>query len=66
MKRHLPLFESKKVDKLFSHRLYNYKIKFFSNKKFKFDSLYKMFRNELLVLKKYLKKNLNKKFIKFS
>ena len=60
------MFESKKVDKLFSHRSYDHKIELLSNKKFKFDSLYKMFRDELLVLKKYLKKNLSKGFIKFS
>ena len=60
------LFELKKVDKLSSHRSYNHKIELFSNKKFGFDSLYEMFRNELLVLKKYLKKNLSKEFIKFS
>ena len=60
------MFKSKNVDKLSSHRSYNHKIKLLSNKKFKFDFLHKMFKNELLVLKKYLKKNLSKKFIKFN
>ena len=66
MKRYLPLFEPKKVDKLPPHRPYNHKIELLSNKKFEFDPLYGMFRNELFVLKKYLKKNLSKRFIRSS
>ena len=60
------MFELKKIDKLLSYRFYNYKINLFLNKKLEFDSLYNMFKNELFVLKKYLKNNLNKKFIKFN
>ena len=66
IKRHLPLFQLKKVDKLFSHRLYDHKIELLSKKKSNWDSLYDMFRNELLILQKYLKKNFSKKFIRFS
>ena len=66
MKCYLFLFELKKADKLFSHRFYNHKIELFSNKKFEFDFLYEMFKDELFVLKKYLKKNLSKEFIKFN
>ena len=66
MKRHLFLFQLKKVDKLFSHRFYDYKIELLSNKESGWNSLYDMFKNELLMLQKYLKKNFNKKFIRFS
>ena len=66
IKRHLLLFEPKKVDKLPSHRPYDHKIELLPNKKLEFDPLYEMFRDELLVLEKYLKKNLSKEFIKFS
>ena len=66
MKRHLFLFQLKKVDKLFSHRFYNYKIELLLNKKSGWSSLYDMFKDELLMLQKYFKKNLSKKFIRFS
>ena len=60
------LFEFKKVDKLLLYRIYNYIINLFLNKELEFDLLYNMFKNKLLVFKKYLKNNLNKKFIKFN
>ena len=66
MKRHLPLFQLKEADKLFSHRLYDHKIELLSEKESGWSSLYDMFRNELLILQKYLKKNFSKEFIRFN
>ena len=46
------------------HRSYDYTIELMNGKESKFDSLYDMFKDELQVLQKYLKKNLIKGFIK--
>ena len=59
------LFEFKKIDKFSSHRCYNHKIELMFDKKFEWNFLYDMFKNELFVFEKYFQKNLNKKFIKF-
>jgi signal peptidase I len=60
------LFLKKLSDKLPPRRLYNYKIIFVEGAKPPFDPLYRISRDELLVLKKYLEKNLFKKFIRSS
>ena len=60
------MFQFKKIDKLLSYRFYDYKIELFLDKKFEFDFLYNIFKNKLLILQKYFKKNFNKKFIRFN
>jgi predicted transport protein len=60
------LFLKKLSDKLSPRRLYNYKIILVEGAKPPFGSLYRISRNKLLVLKKYLEENLSKKFIRSS
>ena len=57
------LFFWKKFNKLLSHCLYNYIILSLSDKKPLKSFLYNMFKDELLMLQKYLKKHLFKSFI---
>ena len=45
---------------------YDYEIELFFDKKFEFGFLYNIFKNKLLILQKYLKKNFNKEFIRFN
>jgi hypothetical protein len=58
------LFLKKLSDKLPPRRLYNYKIILVEEAKPSFSSLYRILRDKLLVLKKYLEKNLFKEFIR--
>jgi hypothetical protein len=48
------------------YRLYNYKIKLEGEVNLRFSPLYNILTLELIILKKYLVKNLNKGFIKVS
>ena len=57
-------FDHVKVNKLLSHRKHDHIIRLIENKKFEFDLLYNMFKDELLVLDKYIKNNIVKKFIR--
>ena len=57
------LFFWEKFNKLPSHCLYNHIILLLSDKKFSKGLLYNIFRDELLMLQKYLKKYLFKSFI---
>lgn len=52
-----------KLYKLFSHYIYNYVINLKPEIKLNYELLYKMLRDKLLVLKKYLEDNLYKRFI---
>ena len=60
------LFFWEKFNKLPSHHLYNHIIPLLSDKEPSKGLLYNMSRDELLVLQKYLKKNLFKSFIQVS
>ena len=66
--RHLSkIFDSQKIIKLFSHRLYDHKIELLNDNNTLFRSrMYSLFELKFRKLKKYLKKNLQKKFIVFS
>ena len=57
------LFSQKKFNKLFSHCIYNHTILLLSDKEPLKSFLYNMFKDELLILQKYLKKHLFKSFI---
>ena len=54
------MFKYKNVEKLFSHQIYDYIIRFIKNDKFDFDFLYDMFRDEFTIFKKYFIDNLKK------
>ena len=58
------MFFKSKLNKLFLHQLYNYKIKLKDNNTLKYSLLYKITIAELKTIKKYLINNLNKGFIK--
>lgn len=60
------IFSQKQADILLKHHMYNHKIQIKSEKQSEYNSLYKMFQNELKVLCKYLNENLDKEFIKAS
>jgi hypothetical protein len=60
------MFFKSKSDKLFSHQLYNHKIKLKGNNTLRYSLLYKITTAELKTVKKYLINNLNKGFIKAS
>jgi hypothetical protein len=60
------LFLKKLLDKLPPRRPYNYKITLVKGAKPSFGPLYRISKNKLLVLKKYFKKILFKKFIRAS
>ena len=62
----LNVFFQKIVEEFSSHRFYDYKIQLQKNKKLNFDSLYDIFKDELLMLQKYLQNNLKKEFIRFN
>ena len=57
-------FDHVKINKLLSHRKHDHIIRFIESKKFEFDLLYNMFKDEFLVLDKYIKNNIVKKFIR--
>jgi hypothetical protein len=58
------LFLKKLSDKLPPRYLYNHKITFVEGAKPPFSFLYRILKNKLLVLKKYLEENLSKGFIR--
>jgi hypothetical protein len=64
----LNVFFKKKVDILSSHRKYDHRIKLEKDHEadHEYASLYNLSKNELLLMKKYLKEHLNKKFIESS
>jgi hypothetical protein len=59
----LNVFDKKTFNTLVSHRFYDHKIVLKKNVIFEYTSLYKMFKKELKIVKKYLENNLEKKFI---
>jgi hypothetical protein len=61
----LNVFFKKKADILLSHRKHDHRIKFEKDHEFdhEYASLYNFSKEELLLIKKYLKKHLNKSFI---
>ena len=66
--RHLSkIFDFQKIIKLSSHRFYDHKIELLNDNNTLFRSrMYSLFEFKLRKLKKYLKKNLQKKFIVFN
>ena len=66
--RHLSkIFDFQQIIKLFSHRLYDHKIELLNDNSTLFRSrMYSLFELKLKKFKKYLKKNLQKRFIVFS
>ena len=64
--RHLKSFSWEKANKLLKRQLYNYKIVIKERKDPRFRPLYKISRNELQVLQKYLDEYLDKGFIRVS
>ena len=62
----LNVFDRKKTMQLSLHRLYDYKIELEDESQFSRSQLYFMSSYKLQKIKKYLKKNLKKKFITFS
>ncbi len=60
----LNVFSKKKVDILSFHKNHDHRIKLEENKTHKYALLYNMLNEELLLIKKYLQKQLNKEFIK--
>ena len=62
----LDVFSREASDTLLEHRLYDHKIQLEPGKTPRFEPLYGMFQDELRVLKKYLKNNLAKGFIRSS
>ncbi len=62
----LDVFDRVQLNKLFSHRFYDHKIELISDSTFSHCQVYQMFSVKLLKVKKYLNKNLSKRFITFS
>jgi hypothetical protein len=59
----LDVFDKKTFNIFASHRFYDHKIVLKKNVIFEYTSLYKMFEEELKIVKKYLENNLEKRFI---
>ncbi len=59
----LDVFDWAQLNKLFSHRFYDHKIKLISDSTFSHCWIYWMFSVKLLKIKKYLNENLSKRFI---
>jgi hypothetical protein len=62
----LDVFFKKKANILSSSRKNDHRIEIETKKSHEYASLYNMSENELLLIKKYLQKHLNKKFIEIS
>jgi hypothetical protein len=62
----LLVFDQQEADKLPPYKEYNHKIKLLLGKLLPAGSLYNISENELLVLRKFLEKNLSKSFIRAS
>ena len=65
-KDYLDVFDRKKSDKLPLYRPFDYKIPLQEGKEPPYSPLYSMFRDELQVVRNYLKENLQKGFIRAS
>jgi sugar-specific transcriptional regulator TrmB len=63
---YLNVFSKKKIDVLSSHKKHDHRIKLKEEKTHEYVSLYNMFEDELLLIKKYLQEHLNKEFIESS
>ncbi len=59
----LDVFDWTQLNKLLSHRFYDHKIELISDSMLSHCQIYQMFSVKLLKVKKYLNKNLSKKFI---
>ncbi len=59
----LNVFDKKAFNIFISHRFYDHKIVLKKDAIFEYTSLYKMFEEELKIVKKYLEDNLEKRFI---
>jgi len=59
----LDVFDRAQLNKLFSHRFYDHKIELISDSTLSRCRIYQMFSVKLLKVKKYLNKNLSKRFI---
>ncbi len=57
------VFDKKTFNIFVSHRFYDHKIVLKKNAIFEYTSLYKMFEEELKIVKKYLEDDLEKRFI---
>jgi hypothetical protein len=66
LKDYADVFSLKEAEKLSPHRNYDYNIRLQEDKTPPFKPLYLMFHNELIALKKWLKENLRKGFIRLS
>jgi hypothetical protein len=62
----LNVFFKKKANILFSHKKHDHRIEIEIKKSHEYASLYNMSEDELLLIKKYLQKHVNKKFIETS
>jgi hypothetical protein len=62
----LNVFSKKKIDILLSHKKHNHRIELEKDKTHEYALLYNMSKEELLLIKKYLQKHLNKDFIESS
>jgi hypothetical protein len=62
----LDLFSKEKADILSSHRKHDHRIELKEDKTHEYALLYNMSEEELLLIKKYLQKHLNKNFIESS
>jgi hypothetical protein len=62
----LNVFSKEKVDIFSSHRKHDHRIEIENEKSHEYASLYNMSKKELLLIKKYLQKHLNKDFIEIS
>ncbi len=62
----LNVFDRAQLNKLLSHRFYDYKIKLISDSMLSHCWVYQMFSVKLLKVKKYLNENLSKRFITLS
>ncbi len=60
------VFSRKNINILPPYRFYNYKIELKENTKLFLSYLYSIFRDKLLILKKYLEEHLKKNFIKIN
>jgi hypothetical protein len=60
----LLVFDQQETDKFLSYKEYNYKIKLLPGKLLPAGPLYNILEDELLVLRKFLEKNLSKSFIR--
>jgi hypothetical protein len=59
----LNVFEKKTFNTFVSYRFYDHKIVLKKDVVFEYTSLYKMFKEKLKIVKKYLENNLEKRFI---